>query len=101
MRVNIFVSLVRLSWSLKKNHGKDTKMSIKTEVRQAENNMLGYLEGGIEAYKKDLQYIMLCALENLYGGGKDHPECNEENHDAIIKVWDCAVENCIKKVMEI
>ena len=77
------------------------EMGIKAEVRQADSNVLGCVEGGIEKYKKDLRYIMLCELENLYGGGKDHPECNEENYDAIIKVWDCAVENCIKKVMEI
>ena len=37
-------------------------------------------------------------LEELYGGGKNEPKCNEDNEEAIIEIWDSAVTNCIEKL---
>jgi len=43
---------------------------------------------------------MLESMEELYGGGKNDPKCNEENEQAIIEIWDKAVESCIKIVKD-
>jgi hypothetical protein len=39
-------------------------------------------------------------METLFGGGKDLPVCNEENEEAVIDVWNEAVNECLKIVKE-
>ncbi len=73
-------------------------MSIKTEVRNSEMEISGIIEGGLEKYREALKSILELNMENLYGGGKDDPKCNEENEQAIIEIWDNAVESCINIV---
>ena len=39
-------------------------------------------------------------IESLYGGGKNCPQCNEDNEEAIIGIWDSCLSE-IKKEMGI
>lgn len=47
-----------------------------------------------------LKETLISSMEELYGGAKDLPQCNEENEKAIIEIWDQAVEKCIDIVKQ-
>ena len=34
-------------------------------------------------------------MEELYGGARNLPSCTEENEEAVLKIWDTAIERCI------
>jgi hypothetical protein len=83
------------------NPTKEEVMSIETEERRAGEDVSSIIEGGLIKYKEALKVILQMAMEELYGGGKDEPKCNEDNEQAIIKIWDKAVESCIKIVKDL
>jgi len=68
------------------------------EVREADDDILNVIEGGLIKYREALKYILQYEMEELYGGMKDYPKVNEGQY---WEVWDKAVEECIKKVMEL
>jgi len=47
-----------------------------------------------------LKEKLMNSMEELYGGAKDLPQCNEENEEAIIEIWNQAVEKCIDIVKQ-
>ena len=73
----------------------------KKEVRNADMEMTGIIEGGLATYKEALKAILQNDMEDLYGGGRNEPKCTEENEDAVLEIWNNAVEACIKKVKEL
>jgi len=73
----------------------------KKEVRNADMEITGIIEGGLATYKEALKTILQNTMEDLYGGGKVEPKCTEENEDAVLETWNNAVEACIEKVKEL
>ncbi len=63
---------------------------------------IGFEMGGrrklIDKTKAQVLSLIKEELEELYGGGKNEPKCDEDNEEAIIEIWDSAVKNCIEKV---
>ena len=63
---------------------------------------IGFEMGGrrklIDKTKQQILALIKEDLEELYGGGKNEPKCNEDNEEAIIEIWDSAVTNCIEKL---
>ena len=35
-------------------------------------------------------------MEDLYGGTRDYPNCTEENEDAVLEIWNTAIEKCLE-----
>ena len=68
------------------------------EERYQRSGISAMVEDGLSQYKQTLKNILEQQIEELYGGGKDCPQCNEENEDAIIKIWDSAIEKCLEIV---
>ena len=76
------------------------KGKIMDEKRVAEQEMEGIIEGGLEKYKRVLMLILEMRMENLYGGHRDCLKWVRGNDEDAIKIWDEAVEQCIKIVKE-
>ena len=74
---------------------------MRTEEQIASDKTSSIIESGLIKYRNALKLILQMKMEELYGGGKDDPKCNEENEQAIIEIWDKAVESCIKIVKDL
>ena len=54
-------------------------------------------ECNMEKREKD---FIVEKMEELYGGTREYPHCTEENEDAILEIWNTAVEKCIDIILK-
>ena len=62
------------------------------------------IDKAMEDYKKVLKEALVQILENHYGGPAKWPTgvyCNEDDEDALVDVWNAAIEVAVEEVKKI